>query len=441
MDFTTNTALRRIDLRRVHDLRKSSPVHFQDIGVGPICVKLADLLFPHLHLGNRCIAKKQKSLALILANQITAWKKQRPVAVSRRQAEPGVRLRCEIFDRLVDHDVLICRKGSNLSGCRSLYDFTVKARRWLQQFDLSTPGITHYRIKRPTDRPPSQSSLQLAPVVLRNERKEAMEFVITPDIEALEDRILAINEYLVKHNYVFQREFRPGRFMAEQPLVGVRSIFNRDFRHGGRLYSATLSGYQAMTKKERSTLTIDGKSCVEYDFSGFQTRLLYHKLGIDCAGDVYKPLEILEGVEIRNRETPPANLRNAVKRATNTCLNAKSRGQANSSVSKWYRDHFETAAILWGSEIGPVTLVDRILAAHKPLKSFFFSQIGARLNATDDLPLMLDMLERFQRLDRPALGLHDAIITTHDLRQQAREIMVKCYRKKYGFSPVIKRSF
>jgi hypothetical protein len=436
---------RRLDIKRATELRSVDTSFMQTMEVGSTCKRLAEFITHDLDIGPRHHNRKLELVELLLANLITAAKKSRAVAISRNTSEPGAGLRNKVLDAMVQHRYLICRKGSEISGKQTRYDFTEQAWRWLQKFDLSAPQVAPYLIRRPTDIPPSQLALQFAPVVLRNPRKEAMEFNAPPEIEELEDRILSINDFLCQFSYSFQREFRPGRFMTEQPIVGVRSIFNNDFEHGGRLYSGTLAGYQAMTKEERSTLRINGESCIEYDFSGFHPRLLYHKLGIAISGDVYKPKKVFPEFVVRNhflkRKAVPNILRTAVKTTTNICLNAKSRGQANSAAAKYYRDNYATGGLLMSKSIRPAELVGRILKAHKPLKEFFFSQIGSRLNASDDLPLMLDMLEAFKKLGRPALGLHDAIICQNSMRQQSLEIMQSCYANHYGFEPVIKRSF
>ncbi len=75
-------------------------------------------------------------------------------------------------------------------------------------------------------------------------------------------------------------------------------IFRPNFARGGRLYSRGAFGYQALSKKQRRRITVDGEPVAELDFSGYQPRLLYHRMGMDFPKefDIYMPEMIFPAV-------------------------------------------------------------------------------------------------------------------------------------------------
>jgi hypothetical protein len=220
---------------------------------------------------------------------------------------------------------------------------------------------------------------------------------------------------------------------------------------GMRLYSwSGLSG-QALTKRQRRTIRIDGEPATELDYSGFAPRLLYHLSGRNIQGDVYGCERVLRMTYRRLSDREAEIARHFVKKITNALFHVGSENEALRSIRHQVMTHPRgefIREILRREGVKAKGLLERLRYAHESLpEEVFFNRIGMDLMREEGL-LMLDVLytlavPRDVRTMRcvPALGIHDGIVCRRGDEPIVREAMESVYRWKYGFDPVIKREF
>jgi hypothetical protein len=115
-------------------------------------------------------------------------------------------------------------------------------------------------------------------------------------------------------------------------------------------------------------MRIDGEPVVELDFSCHHIRMLYHFLGLDPRGDLYRPARIFPKFWRSATVTPSlkAKVRKFIKKATAITLNNASRQQALDAVfgllKKCPRD---VKDVVYGLEnSNPDDVLTRIEQAH-----------------------------------------------------------------------------
>jgi len=166
-------------------------------------------------------------------------------------------------------------------------------------------------------------------------------------------------------------------------------VFNNDcFDNGGRFYGGW---WQALRKRDRPRLLIDGEETVELDFRALHPRLCYHLQGqpLPPEADPYT-LEGLEGGELRD----------LAKKAFNQLLNVRS--GKNPRAPKG-------ATALLPSKLSYKKLVERIEEKHQPIRNWFRSGRGVELQRIDS-DIASSILHDFMRHDICCLPVHDSFI-------------------------------
>jgi hypothetical protein len=150
----------------------------------------------------------------------------------------------------------------------------------------------------------------------------------------------------------------------------------------GRLYTGRF-GHQSLRKIERRTIEFDGEPSIELDYSGMHTRLLYHRLGMQCPGDPYA----MWG----NATTEPQRL--LAKTMTNATINARTLQSAVSACNGKTRLRTEKGQWKQGKELERARLLldaqretglsfkavqDLVIEFHQPIACFFGCDIGIR---------------------------------------------------------------
>src|SRR4029079_16904363 len=100
--------------------------------------------------------------------------------------------------------------------------------------------------------------------------KERVPQNLGPQAAGWGDHVDGIREQLRRFNDVNHRHHigyrsADGRWNALHPTLVA--IYNSDFDHGGRLYTAR-GGHQGLGKAERATILFDGRPSVELDYGG-----------------------------------------------------------------------------------------------------------------------------------------------------------------------------
>lgn len=135
----------------------------------------------------------------------------------------------------------------------------------------------------------------------------------------------------------------------------VRIFNHRNWELGGRFYGGW---WQIIPSDYRRYITINGKHCVEVDYSGMHVALLYAQIGAELIGDAY---------DIGLPQVP----RSIVKRTFQKLLNAKGRISVDPDFNE------ADCRISWAE------LRNRILDRHGPIAKYIGTGYGIRLQNLD----------------------------------------------------------
>lgn len=435
--------IRRVDQQTANKLRQYPSQRYLQVRVpAKVLAIIHQKLLPPLNLKGRNVQRQIALVEQIMANLNKAHRSGACVAIPGDGARWENRLRNQMLDQLLEQGLIVKRKGSEQSGTVNRYGLSAKGIRMMKDDNVFSSDY----FPPPGTKP--SNDLDNFPVVLRNADGEAVPFKVTPELQKLVDRIAAINERNLFHAIRYERPLPdpdpdpdgpPPKvtLVIDAPNVWVRAIFNGDFQHGGRLYAFGKYGYTRIDKTERRTMTIDGEPIAEFDFSGHHPRMLYHLLGIEVTGDVYRPFKVISQKRCQGLENQARHL---VKRALNAALNARDQRTAMRGMSLFLKKHPAYIGHMRQLEITVKELMTRVQRVHIRLP--LFTGAGLKLQAEHEQPLLLDILETVQvKYGLPALGLHDGVICRAikaDM-QVVYGVMQDHYFKRFGYYPEIKR--
>lgn len=202
--------------------------------------------------------------------------------------------------------------------------------------------------------------------------------------------------------------------LANRSLYRVYN--STDFKKGGRFYGGW---WQGIPSEYRAHITIDGKSTVEYDYSGLHPAMLYAKEGKLAPDKPYEAiiakLPNIVGVDV-------VALRKACKRCFNAMLNAE-------------KDMTRSPKGVKLSEFNGLTwrqMKAVILEVHEPISKYFFSGIGSELQRIDS-----DMAEEVMLhfasygVPAPVLPVHDSFIMHHGYERELSTAMNAAFKKRF----------
>jgi hypothetical protein len=179
-----------------------------------------------------------------------------------------------------------------------------------------------------------------------------------------------------------------GHEVVSSPQLSMTRIFsNGSLDVGGRLFSPI----QNYRKETRKYIYFDGEPTIEIDYSSFHAHMLYHKEGLEFAGD--DPY-VIEGFD-----------RDLVKVAFNIMLNRKGSGNTKSAVSTIsYQLNIDKYAAK--------ELEEEILKLHGKISKHFNTGVGLKLQRLDS-DIALSVIDYFiDNLKRPIIGIHDSFIVS-----------------------------
>ena len=136
------------------------------------------------------------------------------------------------------------------------------------------------------DLPPSQCLVQM---FTRGDQPVEIEFDPTHPVAADTQRRLELINAVNSTTRITFTPYDPWQldFIGFRRLRPIhRARFTEHWDWHGRLYTGRY-GHQSLSKIERRTIQFNGEPCIELDYCGMHTRLLYHRLGIECQGDPY----------------------------------------------------------------------------------------------------------------------------------------------------------
>lgn len=436
-------------------------------------------LLPRIQFSGKKLAEKERHAVHMLHNLVETGLKGECVADSRRQSSPNASLRKQVWDAIISKGFADWYPGSESSRKVTRYGATSKLLAMRQQWKLRF--LVDVNLQRNTllDEPSDHSlvviksgdiDLATGRLLPPSERRKPISLIEevqrtaqrdehgTPYPEAIkngmghwrnrEDTIDRINRSQLKHTWV-ATVISPdtGRPIACPVNPCLRQVHVGEAFRAMRLYSfGKLSG-QNFSKAIRKTILIDGEPVTELDFSGMAPRMLYHWALLDPNPklDIYRPKRIFPRYYAKASKAAKADVRDFVKRLTNICLNVKGRAKANSAASHLLKSRPDKDR-LWSamradgySRVAQV--IDAIVEVHdRRVVASFFTEKGVELMTTDGM-IMLQILWAFAEADKPALGIHDAVLCKRSDAKFARKVMRDVYWKFMLREPVIKPSF
>jgi hypothetical protein len=255
-------------------------------------------------------------------------------------------------------------------------------------------------------------------VELRDENKRPIDYKDTEETERVRENLRKVN--LVTDRALVQY-VEPNSSLAYRLHTRLYAIYNIDFKHGGRLYTAERDGYQfAVTREERKFIQIDGEPTVELDFSGFHPRLLYAWEGIQYNDDPY------------SLGVGGPQLRPIVKELFFYMVNSDSEVTAVRAGNKLLKDKRGYYHLLRrrGLKVKG-DLVPMIKEAHEPISEYFCTNAGLRVMNLD-AKIALDVIAHFANDDIPVLAIHDSFIVPRQYKHPLRKAMRLAYKKQTG---------
>jgi hypothetical protein len=253
-----------------YHLRDKDSCRFSSVNVKPeflTYVKTAVVTL--LELKNNKLNEKYDLIAQIISNMLEAHQKGKVLADSRNTGS-NASCRIQLYNALLDAGILKVCIGSEKSKMVSRYAFTSKGEQLFKNLQIS--DVIDFSFDTPITQNRSAYDSNRAPVILRqakkhkngSKRKHNGKITIPfpkrlnkdtlKYIRRLENRIMRINAHnLNHHQWEYPVNINDSLRLA-QVNPCVRAIFNNDFKHGGRLYSRGISGYQTLSREERKNL-------------------------------------------------------------------------------------------------------------------------------------------------------------------------------------------
>ena len=195
----------------------------------------------------------------------------------------------------------------------------------------------------------------------------------------------------------------------------VQRIFNNNsWEDGGRFYGGW---WQRIPSGYRGGIHFSTMPTSELDFSGLHINLIY----LLCKKDFLKsdPYDIY-GIGIKGLN------RQIVKIILLHIINAKSRESAVKSITM--RINFDTTLYEYVSQnnLDYISFIDEILITHKPIKKYFFSGQGIKLQNFDAM-MAEKVINHFTNLDIPVLCIHDSFLIAADKTKDLNQVMTEKY--------------
>ena len=197
----------------------------------------------------------------------------------------------------------------------------------------------------------------------------------------------------------------------------VQRIFNNNsWKDGGRFYGGW---WQRIPSQYRSRIHFFGIPTSELDFSGLHINLLY----LMCKTDLPSP----DPYDIEGIGTNGLN-RQIVKIILLHIINAKSRASAVKSITMTINFDSTLYEYVNQNKLDYLSFIDEILITHNPIKKYFFSGQGIKLQNFDAM-MAEAVINQFTSLGIPILCIHDSFVIAADHTKDLDEIMTEKYEQ------------
>jgi len=130
-------------------------------------------------------------------------------------------------------------------------------------------------------------------------------------------------------------------------------------------------------------------------------------------------------------EDPMADFRNMIKRSLNSMLNSEKETTRPPRKRKKKDYNPSDFGLTWKEVKGA------ILEFHHPIKEYFFSGLGGKLQRLDS-HIAEETILHFARKNIPVLPVHDSFIMHHGYENELRDVMGQMFKKVIGESADIR---
>jgi hypothetical protein len=288
-------------------------------------------------------------------------------------------------------------------------------------------------------------------IILRDEAKNDIGYIDTPDTIAMRQRLMAYNLLLdrtfidipdlgdppvvVSENTVRRARRKDGRPVDQFRRVTisqsrkriVRIFSNGSWNQGGRFWHGFWMDLRA---EDRRRLHINGNPTVELDYTGLHPVLLYAEAGIDywstTDSDPYELVEVVDPV------TGTLVSRDIVKAFVLVMLNAKNKLSGFRAVRNNLAG--QTGKVRLSDKLLD-RMVERLVAVHPPFTDKLGSGSGDRLMNLDGR-ITDHIIDKLTRSGIPVLSIHDSYIVEEQNQDLLRQTMVDAFRAVTGMTTV-----
>ena len=248
----------------------------------------------------------------------------------------------------------------------------------------------------------------------------------------------AMRDVLIKYNERLERTYIDIDLRGYEPPDGkelridttnkrVRRIFsNETFEDGGRFYGGW---WQNIPKDLRKRIVIDesNKTVIERDFKAIHINLLYHRSGIDffaTYGENADPYTLDHMTELRG--TPEFDKwRNFYKKLLLICINKRRKRGVAAVILKEINNPESDDEYPVLSEEDVVGAIEAFEERHAPIRSYFYSGIGLKLQKVDSI-IAERVIKHFIEEYLPVLCVHDSFIIANRDSLKLEEVFTSC---------------
>lgn len=282
-----------------------------------------------------------------------------------------------------------------------------------------------------------QYSDNFEPIILKDMKKERVEYKNTPTPTKMREKIHVINELLSSTDIslpLTQGELnlvnKLRRGLKMNPILLHRKtlyrVFNDgSFKQGGRFYGGF---WQLISENARKTILIDGGPTCELDFSAIHPTILY----IKKTKALPEPSPyILNGYEHDDQ------MRNVVKLAFLIFINAKDKMNAIYALKKKAEKELREEDYLYFSKLDCLELLHKLKKEHRPISRYFCTGHGTRLQNIDS-ELAEYILYTLAQEKIACLPIHDSFIVRKEYKERLRSVMLEACIRILGVELKIK---
>lgn len=263
------------------------------------------------------------------------------------------------------------------------------------------------------------------PIILRDKEHNDVEFAMNSTLERKRANMNKINAYLDEQEISFDPPKEAISDMWNRKIVipnmnrsQIVRIFNESFSDGGRFYRHWSLG---LPSEYRRYIRINGERVTEIDYDSIHPFLLYAMRGLPMPdGDMYE----VDGMQEGNK-----GQRKICKTILLSAFNVK----------PWQNLEYVVMKALHEKDIYPKGnevqhLIDGLKERHRPIKNYFASGVGRKLQRKDS-DIAERIILRLRGRNVPCLPVHDSFIVPASSREALQEAMIQEARAVTGQFP------